>query len=295
MERDKAIPDKTYEDDNKVLSLLSTYLNLKPDFISKEEVDEIVRHGVTPEYAFSVIFAAALGLDIVDKPADAGLFNNYFNKMLHKLDVNEYYGNPYYKNIKIETVQAGNSELRYESYKPYEAFVCNDMITTGEGRRIPQIGFFETEFSFPAVLENGRIWMTITPNEIETMKEAVARASGNVLTYGLGLGYYAYMISEKASVERITIVESNEDVIRLFSNYILPQFTNAHKITIVQADAFKYAQEQMSEGHYDFVFTDLWHDVSDGIDMYLRMKAFEPYNPSTEFMYWIEQSMLCYL
>lgn len=60
---------------------------------------------------------------------------------------------------------------------------------------------------FPAVLENERIWMTITPNEIETMKEAVDKAFGNVLTFGLGLGYYAYMVSEKVNVESITVVE----------------------------------------------------------------------------------------
>ena len=31
----------------------------------------------------------------------------------------------------------------------------------------------------------------------------------------------------------------------------------------------------MIPGKYDFVFTDLWHDVSDGIDMYLKMKEYE--------------------
>lgn len=294
-QQNTAEQDNIYEDDSKILALLSNYLNHAPDFISKEDIEEIARYGVSPEYAFRVTFAAALGLDIADNPADAELYSNYFDKMLHKLDVNEYYSNPYFKNIQIPAVRVGNSELKYESYKPYEAFVCNDLITTEEGRTIPQIGFFDTEFRFPAVLENDRIWMTVTPNEIETMKEAVARASGNVLTYGLGLGYYAYMISQKASVNRITIVESNEDVIRLFSKYILPQFQYPQKLAIVKADAFEYAQEHMSDGHYDFIFTDLWHDVSDGIDMYLRMKAYEELNPSSEFMYWIEQSILCYL
>ncbi|MNI73585.1 spermidine synthase [compost metagenome] len=148
---------------------------------------------------------------------------------------------------------------------------------------------------FPAILENNRIWMTITPNEIETMKDAVAKAFGNVLTFGLGLGYYAYRISEKNQVERVTIVENNEDVIQLFTQYILPQFKNSQKIKIIKSDAFEYAQAHMSKGRYDFVFTDLWHDVSDGIDMYLRMKDYEQMNPSTEFMYWIEKSILCYL
>ncbi len=81
--------------------------------------------------------------------------------------------------------KCGKSELKYEKYKPFEGFVCNDIIQTKEGRQIPQVGFFETEFMFPAILENDRIWMTITPNEIETMKEPVDQAFGNVLTFGL--------------------------------------------------------------------------------------------------------------
>lgn len=153
------------------------------------------------------MLAAAFGMDTVDNVDDKELFNQYFSNMLHKLDANEYYDNPYYKNIKIPTIKINNSELKYEKYKPFEGFVCNDIIRTEEGRQIPQVGFFQTEFMFPAVLENERIWMTITPNEIETMKEAVDKAFGNVLTFGLGLGYYAYMVSEKVNVESITVVE----------------------------------------------------------------------------------------
>ncbi|MEH7237796.1 hypothetical protein [Bacillus sp. JJ1562] len=294
LNRNKQLEDTIKVDNYKVFSLLSNYLNNAPDFIEKEEIEEIAKSGVSFEYAFGVILAAAFGLDIVDNPNDKDLFNNYFNKMFHQLDVNEYSNNLYYKNIKIPTMKIGNSELKYEKYKPFEGFVCNDIIRTKEGRQIPQIGFFETGFSFPAVLENGRIWMTITPNEIETMKEAVDKASGNVLTYGLGLGYYAYMVSEKNNVDSVTIVDSNEDVIELFKKHILPQFNSAEKIKIIKSDAFEFAQNQMPKGNFNFVFTDLWHDVSDGIDMYLEMKKYESC-PTTEFSYWIEKSILCYL
>lgn len=189
----------------------------------------------------------------------------------------------------------GNSELKYEKYKPFEGFVCNDIIQTEEGRLIPQIGFFETEFNFPVILENGRLWMSITPNEIETMKEAIAKGFGKVLAFGLGLGYYAYMTTQKDNVESVTVVKSNQDVIDLFTKYILPQFKNAPKIRIIKGDAFEYAQKQMPILKYDFVFTDLWHDVSDGIEMYLKMKEYEKQSPDTIFMYWIEKSILCYL
>ncbi|WP_010096228.1 hypothetical protein [Ornithinibacillus scapharcae] len=286
---------KVIQDNQKIFAFLSNYLNKAPDYIEKEEVDALVRNGVSHEYAFSVILAAAFGLDIVDNRADRDFFQSYFPNMIHHLDTTEYNQNPYYKNIKIPSIKIGNSELKYEKYKPYEGFVCDDIVQSKPGRQIPQIGFFDTEFVYPAVLENDRIWMTITPNEIETMKEAVDRATGNVLTYGLGLGYYAYMVSEKETVERVTIVDMNEDVVNLFKTHILPQFTHADKITIIQADAFEHAKYDLAKGNYDFVFTDLWHDVSDGMDMYLRMKQYEKQSPSTEFMYWIEKSILCYL
>ncbi|KAA9021834.1 hypothetical protein F4V44_16430 [Niallia endozanthoxylica] len=287
--------EKIKEDNYKIFALLSKYLNDAPDFVEKEEVDGIAESGVSSEYAFAVILAAAFELDIVDNTGDRDLFHNYFKKMIHQLNVNEYYNNPYYKNIIIPTMKVGKSELKYEKYKPFEGFVCNDIMPNKAGRHIPQIGFFDVEFKFPAILENERIWMTVTPNEIETMKEAVDQAYGNVLTFGLGLGYYAYMVSEKENVESVTVIDSNQDVINLFTSYILPQFKHAGKIKIIKSDAFEYAQKHMPKGNYDFVFTDIWHDVSDGIDSYLQMKQYEKTCPNTQFSYWIEKSILCYL
>ncbi len=295
MEPNNVTQETISQDNRSVFAFLSAYLNNAPDLIKKEEIDEIVACGVTSEYAFTLLLAAAFGLDINENADDNDLFNHYFLKMCHKLDGNAYSENPFYKNIKLPGQKIGTCELRYEKYQPFEGFVCNDILQTEAGRQIPQIGFFETEFPFPAVLENDRIWMTITPNEIETMRGAVDQAVGNVLTFGLGIGYYAYMISEKETVTRITVVENNDNMIQLFNRCLLPQFKNAQKIRVIQADAFEYAQQHLSTEKYDFVFTDLWHDVSDGIDMYLKMKKYEKESPGTTFMYWIEPSILCYL
>lgn len=278
-----------------IIEMISNYLINEPDHINKEMIDNIVRTGVSYEYAFALLLASAFGLDIANNGKHKDFFNNYFIPMIHKLNPKDYYCNPYYKNIKIPSVKCGSSELTFEKYKPFEAFICDDIIVTKEGRQIPQIGFFDTEFKFPALLENGRIWMTITPNEIKTMKEPVEKAFGHVLTYGLGLGYYAYMASEKENVKSVTVVENNEDIILLFKERILPQFNQKEKIKIIHADAFDYANTEMAKGHFDFVFTDLWHDVSDGLDLYLRMKPFEKLCPNTIFSYWIEKSILCYL
>ena len=116
--------------------------------------------------------------------------------------------------------------------------------------------------------------------------------SGDVVVFGLGIGYFAYMVSEKADVSSVTIVERDSSVIRLFENYILPQFKNKDKIKIVKSDAFAYAQKQMASGKFACAFVDLWHDVSDGVELYIKMKKLEAKSPSTKFCYWIEKSIL---
>lgn len=286
--------DKIEKYNSKIMERLSLYLNLQPDFIKEDMIDELVREcNLDKKEAFSILLADICGLDTIDNMEDRELYDNYFPYMIHHLDIEKYKNNPYYKNIKIPNMKEKRWELKEDKYKPYEAFVYNDLEKMEDNRLIPQIGFFDTEFTFPVVLENNREWMLITPNEIETMEEAVNEAKGRVLTYSLGLGYYAYMASQKQQVSSLTIVERDENVINLFEKYILPQFENKDKISIINEDAFKYAKNQMNKDNYDFVFVDIWHDPSDGVDMYLKMKKLESEN--IKYMYWIEKTILCYL
>ena len=134
--------------------------------------------------------------------------------------------------------------------------------------------------------------MAIKPNEIETMKHHIQKMRGRVAVFGLGIGYFAYMVSEKSDVEEIVIIERDENVIKLFNEYILPQFSNKDKIKIVKADAFDYAENKMPDEQFDKAFVDLWHDTSDGVDLYMKIKKLECKSPKTEFCYWIEKSIL---
>ena len=43
--------------------------------------------------------------------------------------------------------------------------------------------------------------MSLNPYEIRTMENAIITARGKVLTLGLGLGYYAYMVHLKEEVK----------------------------------------------------------------------------------------------
>jgi hypothetical protein len=133
--------------------------------------------------------------------------------------------------------------------------------------------------------------MAIKPNEIETMKEPCSKMYGKVAIFGLGLGYFAYRVAQNENVKEITIIEKDENVIKLFYENILPQFENADKIKVVKSDAFDFAKK-MGEKKYDTAFVDLWHDTSDGVDLYIKMKKSEVFSPDTKFEYWIEKSIL---
>ena len=178
--------------------------------------------------------------------------------------------------------------MKKEVYPAYRGVIAADMMLCDDFREIPPLGFFKEDFHFPAVLEDGNEWMTLTPVDLDTCEDAIKAARGRVVTYGLGLGYYAYMVSRKPEVESITVVEKSPDVIKLFRDHILPKFEHKEKVRIIEADAFLYAEHKAPDERYDLAFVDTWRDASDGEPMYEKMKPLEALSPETKFMYWIE-------
>ena len=288
--------DAIMRDNDLVVSILSEYINNHPRFIDSAMVEDLAREcHVSNHEAFCTLLSAACGLDTLENPAHRALERQYLIPSLKKLDPSVYENDAYAKTVKFPNVTYGKWELCRHSYVPYEPFVRTHPVVTRELCEIPQLGYFDAEFPFPAILENGIEWMTITPNEVETMREPIAKCRGRVLTLGLGLGYFAFHASEKPEVERVVVVERSRDVIEIFKTYLLPQFPNAGKIEIVEADAFEYMEKDMPHGKVDYVFADLWHDASDGLEMYRKLKKYEPLAPKTEFDYWIEPSLLSLL
>lgn len=176
---------------------------------------------------------------------DDTTINGYFQEAVHLLETTKYIDNPYLKNIKFPDTATRHWIFTHYSYRPYEAFICNDIDIDKNLREVPQIGFFRERFAYPAVEQDGREWMAVKPSEIETMRAPIEEATGRVVTFGLGLGYFAYMVSEKPDVTSLDIVERSEEAIALFERHILPQFPNKEKIRIIRSDAFGFLNENM--------------------------------------------------
>ncbi len=287
---------RIFDENKSILRLFSVYLNEAPEMITAELVESLCDDcGIDRKFAFASILAEAAGLETDTNGDDRRFLRNYLLPAVNQLDSSRYTENPYYQNIRIPHRHMGGWELKTETYPPYRGFVCNDPIVRRDLTDIPQIGFFDCPFSFPAILEDGNEWMTLTPVDLDTCDQAIASARGRVITFGMGLGYFAYMASCKEEVESVTVVDISPDVIELFRECILPQFLHPEKIHIVCADAFAYAENDMPKENFDYAFVDTWRDVSDGLPMYIRMKHLERLSPQTKFDYWIEGSILSHL
>lgn len=290
-EREKIKFDRlteTFRRNFRITRLYAKYLEECPTVITKEMIEVLTEDGeISREAAISALLSQVFSLDF-DNSEDRRIIMDYLNPSIRLLDAKKYENDPYYKNIHLENLTNGNWEIRWEEYEPYQAVICHDMIIENDFKEIPPLGFFPEGFRFPAILENGNEWMTLTPVDLDTCEEAIAAAHGKVVTFGLGLGYYAYMAAQKNEVDSVTVVELSNDVIKLFQTHILPQIPNRHKIKIVNSDAFEYAEKVMPNENFDLAFVDTWRDAGDGAPMYKKMKALEKHSPNTKFLYWVE-------
>ncbi len=206
-------------------------------------------------------------------------------------DVKEFCEDPYIKNISYDNHKQGDYELRYHEMMPYELDIYDIPKHIDElNIHIPRISCFTETFKYPVVFQNSikSTWMSVSPNEVFTMKKPIKKAKGKVLTLGCGMGYFAYMASLKEDVESITIVEIQQDVIDLFNTFILPQFENRDKIKIIKADAIEYLKS-IDDGEFDYCFADIWIGIGD-VASYFATKEIGRSFKKTMMEYWIEES-----
>lgn len=225
---------------------------------------------------------------------DARMFDFFMNSLLNEgrvFDVSEIQDNPYVKDIDFKDRRSGDFEFRYHSFMPYELDIYDIPRKIIEyDVDIPRISCFTEKVEYPVIFQNSikSTWMSVSPNEINTMKQPIRNAKGKVLTLGCGMGYFAYMASLKADVESITIVEREQSVIDLFTSFILPQFKTKDKITVIKDDAIEYMMN-LEDGLYDYCFADIWIGVMD-FEPYIKTKEVCKRFRKMKMEYWIEDA-----
>jgi hypothetical protein len=87
-----------------------------------------------------------------------------------------------------------------------------------------------------------------------TNQRFVNEAFGDVLTFGLGLGFVLLPLLSDPSVKSITVVDNNQDIINKVSGY-LKGLDGFKKINIVKGDAYNYYKELGSK-KFDYIYFD---------------------------------------
>lgn len=258
--------------------------------------DEIIRESKKSEDEFKeYISEKMLGNCFTNEQKDIKeKFKNIIKKNLIRSNVKDYLNNPYIKNIKPKTFKYKkylldtNYYAKGEIYNFDEVFYDKDNFTENN-----PIAYFTSEFDYLIIAQDDVVWMLITPYEINTMKDSIANAHGNVLVCGLGLGYYQYMIMQKKNVDKVITIEYDRHIIDIFRQSIEP-LTNK-QFNIVKGDCFKLIGELIEKENINYVYFDIYHDSKDGLLDYLKCKKISRKYPNVTFDYWIENTILSYL
>lgn len=211
------------------------------------------------------------------------------------LKVDNYKSNPYLKELNGLTFKEKGWTLKNVKRSAFTLCPYQEEYAYGSNYALKMgIATFDKDYIYPSISLYDQEWMSLNQHEIRTMETSIALARGRVLTLGLGLGYFAFMASNKEEVKEVHIVEMDLELIQLFNKYLLPLFPHKEKIHIHKADAYHFIND-INDSDYDYIFSDLWQDVSDGVVSYLKLKRLFINFKKTTCSYWIEGSIISYL
>jgi hypothetical protein len=246
------------------------------------------------------IINSFIGLEIskeheleVQKSLDSNNFFGFDNPSDYPslyTSVDEYLKTPYNANIKLDCINSESFTYDYEEMPANVLYNVSDIISDPkrELHDTMELKAYDKPYKTTILSQDNEFWMTDTIAEANTINPYAEKAYGNVVTFGLGIGYFVYMSLLNINVEHITIIERSEEVITMFKNYLLPQFPNQDKITIVKGDAFNYFNKDYLS-KFDYIFVDIYKSNDDGFIIIEKM--LEQYLPATNKIdFWIENS-----
>jgi hypothetical protein len=197
---------------------------------------------------------------------------------------------PYNSCIRLDKIESDEFRFSSELLPANQLFNVSGIIfdKNRELNDWMQLRALDEPYKAAVLWQKDEVWMLDAPSESNTIDPYAKKAHGNVLTFGLGIGYFAFMALLNPKVTSVTVIEKSPSVIAMFKQYILPQFPQKEKIRIIEGDAFDYFNETFIQA-FDYVFTDIWKSGSDGF--LIIEKLLQQYNPPLEKVdFWIESS-----
>jgi hypothetical protein len=108
------------------------------------------------------------------------------------------------------------------------------------------------------LIREGRVWMSLSPVEVESLAPHIARMRGHVVIAGLGMGLALYNGLSRPAVRHVTVVERDREIIDLFAAITdSAEWRHRERFTIEQADA----REWYSSQPVDYLYADIWDKI----------------------------------
>ncbi len=107
--------------------------------------------------------------------------------------------------------------------------------------------------------------------ELDTCKKFIDNANGDVLIFGLGLGFVVFPLLKDDSIKSIKIVELDSGVIDMIKP-IVKKYDVSNKVEVLQGDVFNYHKSMTS--NFDSIWIDIWNKFEESE----RKEAIELYN-----------------
>jgi hypothetical protein len=201
-----------------------------------------------------------------------------------------YQNSPYNRSIKLDVIKSSEFTYKTERINSNELFSLSSILydPNRELNDSMRLVALDEPYEAAFLYQNDEVWMLDAPSEAETINPYARKAFGNVLTFGLGIGYFPFMAMLNSKVKSITVIEKSKAVIDMFNTYIKPQFPSKIPFKIIEGDAFDYFNETELE-KYDYCFIDVWQSNDDGLVIIEQL--LENYLPPYDKVdFWIESS-----
>lgn len=237
-------------------------------------------------------FLEFIKLDLKDKKT-LNKIKEYKLTEVKELDINDYLNDSYIKNVHPKSKKIESIYLYYKEYNPYEGFIFDETKEGDSYREINSFGYFTSNYSFLSLDKDNKTWMSIIPHEINTMKIDLNKIKGNIVIYGLGLGYFLFHALNKKEINKVVVIEKDSLVINIFNAYLRKYFRNLDKLTILNLDALSFNKKEINKYNFDYCYVDLYHDPIDALKIYINLIKSEAKNIT--YLYWIENDILIYL
>jgi hypothetical protein len=99
-----------------------------------------------------------------------------------------------------------------------------------------------------------RVWMSLSPVEIESLAPHIPHMRGHVVVAGLGMGLALYNSLLRPAVRRVTVLERDPEVIALFETIKGPKWPSPDRFAIEVVDARAWRSPEP----VDYLYADIW-------------------------------------